>query len=135
MLKLVVACCLFAACGGEAEPAAGPDASAPPAIPEAPGSIGDACTSDGQCSGAAMSLCIGHACGGLCGSHADCGCPLGTKDDDIAANGCGAACFDFGTVKGCYPVCETPTASAVCSGSCDADPTGSYRVCFPPAGT
>jgi hypothetical protein len=91
------------------------------------GVIGEPCANMAECAALGLpddgdSYCSqGETCRRFCSMHADCGCPVGTTDADVATGACQAGCFDLsiGPVI-CYRACDA-------QGDCE----GSFETCAP----
>ena len=95
---------------------------------------GKACTSSAQCAGLSNAYCSAAGiCTVHCSTHADCGCPAGTTNGDIASAKCGASCITLSSSTTSVNVClRTCTGSGQCEGSeqCSSTDTGLYNICL-----
>jgi hypothetical protein len=94
-----------------------------------PAIIGMACTSNSACAACAGGYCLSSGvCSRPCNEHADCGCPAGTINTDIAAGKCALACGQITTnTSACVSVCES---NADCLGSTTCKSSGTeYSIC------
>jgi hypothetical protein len=92
--------------------------------------VGKGCDDDAECESIPDGYCASASiCTATCVTHADCGCPAGTVNSDIAAGECSAACitYDDGT-SFCQRVCST---GASCEGNSYCDELDFYAVCTP----
>lgn len=94
-----------------------------------PAIVGMPCTSNSACEACTGGYCLSSGvCSRPCSEHADCGCPTGTINMDIAAGKCIVACGQVTTnTSACVSVCEVNND---CLGSTSCKSSGTdYGIC------
>jgi hypothetical protein len=95
-----------------------------------PDEVGQNCSDESDCEAIPRGYCANAGmCTTTCKTHVDCGCPIGTVNNDIAAGECSAACvtYDDGGSY-CQRVCSS---SSQCDGESRCEELDFYGVCSP----